>query len=145
MKSPLRLLLLALSALFGTLVSDAVPPATQTPMAAEPGSPRSIAGEFAGTWQSDAESGKLRLTFKQVDDVWTAESSFTFQDAEIPAKASGLKIDGAKVELVLDWEVQGAPGRSRLIGEWSGSKIEGIYDSKSGDSVTTGTWSVTRK
>lgn len=145
MKSSLRLLLLTLCAISATVVSDAALPVRLTPTAAEAGAPRSIAGEFVGTWQNDAESGKLRLVFKQVDDLWTAESSFTFEDAEIPAKASGLKIDGAKVEFVLDWEVQGAPGHSRLIGEWSGSKIEGIYDSKSGDTVTTGTWSVTRK
>lgn len=145
MKSPLCLVLVALSAFSATFVSDAALPAEPKPTAADAVVPRSLAGEFVGTWQSDSESGKLRLVFKQTDDIWTAESSFTFQDAEIPAKASELKIDGAKVEFVLDWEVQGSPGRSRLIGEWSGSKIEGIYDSKSGDSVTTGTWSVTRK
>jgi hypothetical protein len=145
MKSSLRFLPLTLCAISATFVSDAALPARPTPTAVEAGAPRSIAGEFVGTWQNDVESGKLRLVFKQVDDLWTAESTFTYQDAEIPAKASELKIDGAKVELVLDWEIQGAPGHSRLIGEWSGSKIEGIYDSKSGDTTTTGTWSVARK
>ena len=140
----MRLLLLVPAFFSATLVSNAVTPPPSS-AEAESGVKRSIAGEYAGTWQSDADSGKFRLTLKREGDVWTAESSFTFQDAEIPAKASALKIDGAKVELVLDWEIQGAPGQSRLIGEWTGSKIDGIYDSKSADSVTTGTWTVTRK
>jgi len=144
MKSPVRFALLTLAVFSATLVSDAVTPPPSS-AEAESGVKRSIAGEYAGTWQSDTDSGKFRLTLKQEGGVWTAESSFTFHDAEIPTKASALKIDGAKVELVLDWEMEGATSQSRLIGEWSGNKIDGIYDSKSADSVTTGTWTVTRK
>ena len=103
-----------------------------------------MAGHYIGTWRSDTDGGKLRLSLKQNGAAWTAEASFTFQESEIPCTVSRFKVEGAKIELVLDWAIQESPGQSRLIGEFSGAKIEGTYQSETPDTTSSGTWAVTR-
>jgi hypothetical protein len=102
------------------------------------------AGTFVGTWRNETDSGKLRLSFKQEGAAWSAEGSFTFQEAEIPARVTKLKVDGSKIELVLAWVVQESPGQSRMVGELSGVKIEGTFESETPDGTSSGTWTVTR-
>ena len=103
-----------------------------------------MAGDYIGTWRNDTDGGKLRLSLKQSGAMWTAEASFTFQESEIPCKVTSLKVEGAKMEIVLDWAIEESPGQSRLIGEFSGAKIEGTYQSETPDTTSSGTWMVTR-
>ena len=104
-----------------------------------------LAGDFSGTWRNDTDGGKLRLSLKQNGATWTAEASFTFQETEIPTKVTSLKVDGAKIELVLAWTIQESPGQSSMIGELFGAKIEGTYESEMPEGKSSGTWTVTRK
>jgi hypothetical protein len=46
--------------------------------------------------------------------------------------------------MVIAWVIQEAPGQSRMIGELSGTKIEGTFESETPDSTSSGTWTVTR-
>ena len=103
-----------------------------------------LAGEFAGTWGNDTDGGKLRLLLKQNGATPTAEVSFTFQASDIPCKVTSFKVNGAKIEIVVDWTIDGSPGQSRLIGEFSGAKLEGTYQSETPDTRSSGTWTVTR-
>jgi hypothetical protein len=105
---------------------------------------RSMAGEFNGTWRNDTDGGKLRLSLKQNTEKWTAEATFTFQEKEIPTKVTSLKVNGAKIEIVLAWFIDEVPGQSRMIGELSGAKIEGTYESEMPEATSSGTWTVTR-
>ena len=84
------------------------------------------------------------MLLKQNGATPTAEVSFTFQESEIPCKVTSFKVDGAKIEIVVDWTIDGSPGQSRLIGEFSGAKLEGTYQSETPDTRSSGTWAVTR-
>src|SRR5689334_2271204 len=74
-----------------------------------------LAGNFAGTWRNETDSGKLRLSLKRDGDAWTAVVAFTYQEAEIPAKVTSLKVNGAKIELVAAWTIQESAGQSRMV------------------------------
>ena len=103
------------------------------------------AGEYAGSWQSSGNAGgKLRLKLKQEGAVWSAEASFTYQEADVPTTMKTIKVEGAKVEFVFEWKIQDAAGESKLTGEVSEGKLTGTYESKSSSGVSNGTWTVTR-
>lgn len=106
----------------------------------------SLQGKYAGEWKGQEEStGALKLSFKQdAAGAWTAEAAFTFDGAEIPAKTKSVKVEGAKVELVFEWNVQGTSGRSSLKGEFKGDTIEGKYDSNVAEAASSGSWKVKR-
>jgi hypothetical protein len=142
MKTLLRFAVFVLAVSAPALVGADAPP----PVAASPSSSDapSVAGDFTGTWRNDTDGGKVRLSLKQNGATWTAEASFTFQETEIPAKVTSFKVDGAKIELVLAWVIQESPGQSRMIGELTGAKIDGTYQSETPDGTSSGTWTVTR-
>jgi hypothetical protein len=144
MKPLLYTLLVALCASVASAVSI-VGTQQPAPLATEvPAAPNQIAGKYTGTWKSDADSGNLTLKLIQDAAIWTAEASFTFQGADIPATVNSVKVDGSTVEVVLGWTIDGTPGVSRLSGKLSDDKLHGSYQSETPDGVTTGTWSVTR-
>ena len=136
--------LLALAA----LTTPALPAAEKQPPASaaiEASAPKPLlAGNYVGTWQSNPDSGELRLKLTENGGQWAAEASFTYQGAPIPCTVGLVKVDGAKIEFVLEWNVDGTPGQSRLTGQAEGKTIAGSYDNKTPDGTSTGTWTVTR-
>lgn len=110
-----------------------------------PAAPISLAGSYKGTWGNGTDSGQLRLKLAQDGGSWTAVCTFTFEDAEIPTKTKSISVNGQKLELVLQWELQGSPGESRMTGELNGAKLDGIYDTKTATDTSNGTWSTTRE
>lgn len=105
-----------------------------------------LAGKFTGEWKGKEDSsGALRITFKQDDaGAWSAEAAFTFEGNEVPVKTKSLKVEGEKVEVVFEWQIQGTNGQSKLTGELKGNKLEGKYDSNVAEAASSGTWSLTR-
>lgn len=105
-----------------------------------------LAGKYTGEWKGKEDSsGALRITFKQDDaGAWAAEAAFTFEGNEVPVKTKSLKVEGEKVEVVFEWQIQGTNGQSKLTGELKGNKLEGKYDSNVAEAASSGTWSVTR-
>jgi hypothetical protein len=120
--------------------------AAESKPAAKAAATATLQGKYAGEWKGQEEStGALKLSFKQdAAGAWTAEAAFTFDGAEIPAKTKSVKIEGAKVELVFEWNVQGTSGRSSLKGELKGDTIEGKYDSNVAEAASSGSWKVKR-
>ena len=143
MKTLPRFLVFVLAIFASQLVAAEVQPPAPSDNPSRSDKP-SIAGDFVGTWRTDTDTGKLRLSIKQNGETWSAETSFTFQDAEIPAKVTRLKVEGTSVELVVAWMIQETPGQSRMTGELAGAKIDGTFQSETPDGTSNGTWSVTR-
>lgn len=140
MKSLFCSFLLAATASSFALAAETKP---TPPAAAAPAVKASLVGKYAGTWQSGdgAAGGKLKVAVKAEGDKWTAEASFTYQDAEIPTKLKSMKVEGAKVELVFEWAVDGNTNASTMRGELTGDKLQGTYESLDGG---RGSWIVTR-
>ncbi|MBI5689853.1 MAG: hypothetical protein HZC55_07110 [Verrucomicrobia bacterium] len=140
----------SVSLLVSCLLLGTVAYAAQTKPASPAAAKQSVAtiaaGEYAGTWKATNESGgALRLKLKNESSTgWSGEASFTFDGANIPAKVTSIKVDGAKLELVFEWEIQGTPGKSRLSGEWKEGRLKGKYDSTPAEAAGEGTWELAR-
>lgn len=143
MKSLLCFGLLSLCA-FAASAALAVDTTPTTAVAAPAAVKPVLPGDYAGSWTSSAGAGgKLRLKLKQEGPAWTAEAAFTFDEAEIATKMKSVKVDGAKVELLFDWDIQGTPGQSKITGEAKGNQLDGTYESKTAQDTTQGTWTLT--
>jgi hypothetical protein len=104
-----------------------------------------LAGEYTGTWNGRGESsGALRIKLKQEGGAWVAEAGFTFEGNEVVTKVTSVQVEGARVEMVFAWEIQGTAAQSKLSGEWSGAVIEGKYENTTQEGPANGTWKVTR-
>ncbi|MEO6005213.1 MAG: hypothetical protein ABIZ04_21875 [Opitutus sp.] len=133
---------------FAVLVCLAVPAsfATENTIPVQtPAAQSSLAGSYKGTWGNGTDGGQLRLKLAQDGPNWTAVCTFTFDDAEIPTRTKSVNVSGQKLELVVQWEMQGSPGESRIAGELNGAKLDGIYETKTGTETSSGTWSTTRE
>jgi hypothetical protein len=143
MKNLIRVVVLVLS-LSGVPALQSAEKKEAPTTASEP----SVAGQYVGTWNGSGDrSGKLRLKLKQDGATWTAEASFTFDNAEVPAVMKQVEVDGSKVQVVFDWDIRGSLGQSKLTGELKGDTLGGTFDSKSRDGssdTSQGTWKVTR-
>jgi hypothetical protein len=63
---------------------------------------------------------------------------------EVPGKITSLKVDGAKVEVVYDFDLQGAKLQSAIQGTLTGKTLGGTYKtSADGAAVDEGTWKTT--
>ena len=122
----------------------AVDAAPAAPKSATAPAATSMAGSYVGTWGNGTDGGQLRIKLAQDASVWSAEVSFTVGETLVPGKVSSLAVAGNKLEMVVDWQVEGSSGQSRITGELSGEKLDGLYDSKTSDGTSNGTWSVTR-
>ena len=136
---------LCLSAILAlSLVGSPMLPAAETkpvPPSAEGSATAksALAGQYVGKWKgADDASGELRITLKRDDaGAWIAESSFT-------TKMKSIEVDGAKVRIVFDWEVQGAAGQSKVTGELTGDTLQGTYATSGAIGESSGTWQVKR-
>ena len=108
-----------------------------------------LAGAYSGPWSgSGGGSGDIRLKFEQVDDKWKAEASFTLGGEEVKCLVKSLKVDGAKVQLQYEFELQGNKLKSNITGQLSGRTLEGKYETSTvpdGGPVDSGTWKATAK
>lgn len=105
-----------------------------------------LAGQYKGTWKSsDAMTGDLRLAFKTNGDAtWAADASFTYEGTTFPTRMKTVRVDGAKIELHFEWDVDGNPAQSKVNGELKGDTLQGSYVTSGAAGETRGTWSVTR-
>jgi hypothetical protein len=129
---------------FASLNVLAASPAA-APVAAKAPEASPLAGEFHGRWQSSGEGGgAVRLEFRQEQNGWVAQHSFTVNDVVVPTKVVMLKVENRKVEFVIEWTIDTTMGRSKVVGELKDDVLSGSYESTSGDETTTGTWRATR-
>ena len=107
-----------------------------------------IAGTYKGSYSGSAgASGDIRVSLKQADDgAWKSEVSFSFGSEDIKTKITSVTVDGSKVKIVYEFELDGNGLESTLTGELNGTTLAGSYHTKAtadGSAVDEGTWKVT--
>ena len=103
-----------------------------------------LAGTYKGSW-SGAATGDFRLKLEQTGAEWKADIVFTMGTDEVKTKIKSVKVDGAKVDIVYDFDLQGTPLESTVSGQLTGNTMEGTYKTKTvadGSPVDEGTWKV---
>jgi hypothetical protein len=104
-----------------------------------------LAGDYKGTW-SGAASGDFHIVLTHAGDDWKAEVSFSMGGDEVHTKIVSVKVDGNKLNLVYQYDLQGTQLQSAIVGELKDKKIEGTYKATTvadGSDVDEGTWSAT--
>lgn len=101
-----------------------------------------LAGDYKGTW-SGAASGDFHIVLSHPGDEWKAAVSFTMGGDEVHTKIISVKVDGNKLNLVYQYDLQGNQLQSAITGELKDKKLEGTYKATSvadGSAVDEGTW-----
>ncbi len=104
-----------------------------------------LAGDYKGTW-SGAASGDFHIVLTHAADDWKAEVSFTMGGSEVNTKVVSVKVDGNKLNLVYQYELQGTQLQSAIVGEMKDKKFSGTYKATTvadGSDVDEGTWTAT--
>jgi hypothetical protein len=98
-------------------------------------------GTYKGTWTGSQAGGDFHLT---VRNPTTAEVGFTIEGQEIPGKILSMKIDGASIAVVYEFDLQGNKLQSSMQGTLKGKALEGTYKTTAADTpVDEGTWKTT--
>src|SRR5882672_10288110 len=96
-------------------------------------------GKFAG-----GGDGDFRLTLgPDGNGGLKGEVMFTMAGQEVPCKTTSLKIDGASLKIVYEFDLQGTKLQSAVEGKLKGKTLEGTYKTTipgSDDAVDQGTW-----
>jgi hypothetical protein len=97
---------------------------------------------YKGTYTGGGGNGDFHLTLK-VDDKGglTAVVGFTIMGQEVPGKITTLKVEGAKIEMAYDFDLEGTRLTSSIAGTLKGKTLEGTYKTTAeGAAVDEGTW-----
>jgi hypothetical protein len=106
-----------------------------------------VEGSYSGDWSGGAAAGELRLTLTRSGEEWKCEAVFTLGGQEVPTTQRRVSVDGDKVEIEYDFDLQGNKLTSTLTGQLDGQTLSGKYQTKDsgGGAVDEGSWKVTRK
>ncbi len=99
-------------------------------------------GVYKGTLTGGSGGGDFTVTIKNDGKGGlTADLAFTVGGEAAVGKVASAKVDGAKVEIVYDFDVQGTKLQTSTKGELSGKVLSGTYTSTAeGQAVDQGTW-----
>ncbi len=104
-----------------------------------------LAGTYKGTYSGSAgASGDFVVSLTQGGNGdWKSEVTFTLGGADVKTKVTSLAVDGSKVKIVYEFDLQGTALESTVTGELNGSTLAGEYHTKvvaDGSAVDEGTW-----
>jgi hypothetical protein len=103
------------------------------------------AGTYKGTYTGGAGGGDLHLTLKaDGKGGLTGDVGFTVAGEAVVVKMASMKVDGSKLQMVWEFDLQGAKLQSASEGTLSGKTLTGTYKtSADGQVVDEGTWKTT--
>lgn len=101
------------------------------------------AGKYVGTWSGASGRGDFTIALApgSAQGEWTAEVSFTFNGQDVKCKTAYIKINGTKLEVAYDFNINGLKARSTVVGQINGTELSGDYSTQGedGSSVDAGT------
>ena len=104
-----------------------------------------LAGTYKGSYSGSAgASGDILVTLKQAENGdWQSEVTFSLNGADVKTKVTSLKVDGAKVKIVYEFDLDGNGLESTITGELKDGVLAGEYHTRAtadGSDVDEGTW-----
>lgn len=110
-----------------------------------------LAGRYAGEWKSGGSGNAGQIRFKLASAPgggWTCDLTFGLDGSDVKTTMREVKVEGSKLELAYDFDLQGNALRSRVRGGWDGSAFKGTFQTALVDGsaeVDGGTWTATRE
>jgi hypothetical protein len=107
-----------------------------------------LAGTYKGTYSgSSGASGEFVVSLTQAENgEWKSEVTFTLGGQDVKTKITSLKVDGSKITIVYEFDLQGTALESTITGELNAGALGGDYHTKvvaDGSAVDEGTWKAT--
>jgi len=107
-----------------------------------------LAGTYSGTWSgSSGASGDFHISLTPGENgAWKSDVTFTFGGADVNTKVTSVKVDGTKVIIVYQFDLQETRLESTATGQLNGNQLDGTYSTKvvaDGSAVDEGTWKTT--
>ena|SRR5579862_3453857 len=107
-----------------------------------------LSGTYKGTYSgSSGASGDFVVSLTQsANSDWKSEVSFTLGGEDVKTRITSLAVDGSKVKIVYQFDLQGTALESTVTGELTGATLAGKYQTKvvaDGSAVDEGTWKAT--
>ena len=107
-----------------------------------------LAGRYSGTWSgSSGASGDFHISLTPAENgEWTSDVTFSFGGTDVKTKVTSVKVDGTKVTVVYQFDLQDTKLESTVKGQLNGTNLEGAYSTKvvaDGSAVDEGTWKAT--
>jgi hypothetical protein len=107
-----------------------------------------LGGTYKGTYSGSAgASGDFVVSLTQAGNGdWKSEVTFTLGGADVKTKITSLAVDGSKVKIVYEFDLQRTALESTIVGELNGATLAGDYHTKvmaDGSAVDEGTWKAT--
>ena len=103
-----------------------------------------LEGNYKGTWSGNAgASGNIKMSFT----TGKVEVTFTLADQDVKTKVTSFEVNGAKMKVVYQFDLQGAVLESTATGELKDGTLAGEYHTKAvadGSAVDDGTWKTTQ-
>jgi len=104
-----------------------------------------LAGTYKGAYSgSSGASGDIQVTLKHADGGdWTAEVTFTLGGSDVKTNMKSVTVDGSKVKIVYEFDLQGTSLESTITGVLNGTELSGEYHTRAtadGSAVDDGTW-----
>ena len=102
-----------------------------------------LAGSYKGTYSGSASGDILVKLAEAAPGEWKAEVTFSFGSQDVKTKVTSVKVDGSKVKIVYEFDLDGNGLESTITGELSGTTLAGEYHTKTtgdGSAVDEGTW-----
>ena len=100
-------------------------------------------GTYKGTWSGGQANGDIMMKLTTSGGDTKADVSFALSGQDVKCTVTSVKTDGAKIEIVYEFDLGDVKLQSTATGELKGKTIEGTYKTKSladGSAVDEGTW-----
>jgi hypothetical protein len=104
-----------------------------------------VQGTYKGQWTGGSAGGDIHITFRDAGDgKLTPEVGFTLGGENVTCKVLSFKVDGAKFQVVYEFDAQGNLLQSAVEATVKGKSMEGTYKTTAGDqAVDSGTFKAT--
>src|SRR5437899_1099523 len=88
---------------------------------------KDFAGVWTGKWSGIAGSGDFRIALTLADGKMKPDVMFTMGAIEVKTKVTHVAIEGSKLEMKYEFDLEGSHLESTIQGTLSGNALEGSY------------------
>jgi len=110
---------------------------------------KDLAGVYTGKWSgSSGAAGDVRIALTLSDGRLKPNVMFTMGSTQVKTKVTRVAVDGMKLEMKYEFDLNGVRLESTIRGTLSGEVLEGRYSTKSladGSAADEGEWKATRQ
>ncbi len=110
---------------------------------------KDLAGVYTGKWSgASGAAGDFRIALALADGKLKPDVMFTMGSTEVKTKVTHIAVDGMKLEMKYEFDLNGVRLESTIHGTLGGEVLEGRYSTKSvadGSAADEGEWKATRQ